>query len=365
MESWAPASLAEDWDRVGLMTGAPDQTAESVWVALELTSELVDRAIAQDVDMVLTHHPPIFSPLDNLRSDNPAAALPLMAAAGGLALFAAHTNLDSAVGGVNDVLAHRLGLSNLEPLTPAGAGSQVKLVTFVPPDSLENVTKAMFAAGAGRIGQYQECAFTALGQGSFLAPQGANPHVGEPGARTKADELRLETIVPRTKVDSVVRALKESHPYEELAYDLYPLDQPPAGAGLGRVGDLDPAQEGGAFLRHAAAELNSVAARYGGNVPATVKRVAVVGGSGGDMVQAAASAGAQVLVTGEASHHVAQQAEDLGICLAVLGHYETEMIIVEPWAELLGQMLQNSGLVCHVQAWHSPQPPWRTVGNLG
>ena len=362
MDRWAPAWLAEPWDRVGLFTGDPAQEAGHLWVALEVTPRLLEEAVAAGVQMILTHHPPIFTPLENLRSDNPAAACPLLAATHGIALFAAHTNLDSAIGGVNDVLAQRLGLGGLRPLQAAGTQGLVKLVTFAPPEAVDAVAAAMFAAGAGRIGDYRECAFSAPGTGSFLAPADGRPRVGEPGRRSRVEERRLETVAARADVDRVIAALLQAHPYQEPAYDVYRLDQGPAGVGLGRVGDLPEPEDGRAWVQRAARELGAPAATLAGDLPERVGRVAVVGGSGGELITAAAAAGAQVLVTGEAGHHMHEKAAAAGICLVVLGHYQTEVVIIEPWARRLERMLQEAGLAGRVRAWLDPQPPWRPVG---
>jgi len=361
MEQWAPSWTAEEWDRVGLLAGDPRSEAGRAWVALELTPELLDQALAAGVDLLLTHHPPIFKPLNDLRLDKPATARLVKAAAGGLALFAAHTNLDAAPGGVNDALAGRLGLRETETLAPVAEKGLAKLVTFVPPDHLEAVARALFAAGAGRIGAYRECAFHTPGIGSFTAPPDGRPFVGRAGQRETVAEERLETLLPLAAAGAALRALKQAHPYEEPAYDLYPLRQPPAGFGLGRVGNLPAPQGGEEFLAAAARELGSEAAQATGPLPAQVERVAVVGGSGGDFLAQAAAAGAQVLVTGEAGYHAWEQAGDLGICLAVLGHYHTEAVIIEPWARRLGQSLRDAGLFCDMAAWTHGAAPWRPV----
>ncbi len=358
LEDWAPAWTAEAWDRVGLATGHPQAPARRIWVALELDDALLDQALAASVDLLLLHHPPIFKPLTDLRADRPATARLLKAAAAGLAIAAAHTNLDSAPGGVNDALATRLGLVETRVLVPAGTGGQVKLVVFIPPDHYEEITRALFAAGAGRIGTYRECAFVNPGNGTFLAPPDGNPYLGRAGERELVSELRLETILPAVSAPAVVAALKAAHPYEEPAYDLYPLNQPPVGVGLGRLGRLDPPQSPESFATAAAAELGSPAPLMAGRPPQTLERVAVVGGSGGDMLAAAAGAGAQMLVTGEAHHHSAQEASDLGIGLLVLGHFETENVIVEPWARRLASELAAAGFVCEVRPWTGPGP-WR------
>ncbi len=358
LEDWAPAWSAEAWDRVGLATGRPQAPARRIWVALELDDALLDQALAAQVDLLLLHHPPIFKPLTDLRADRPATARLLKAAAAGLAIVAAHTNLDAAPGGVNDVLAARLGLVDARVLAPAGAGGQVKLAVFIPPDHYAEVSRALFAAGAGRIGTYRECAFVSPGTGTFLAPPDGNPYLGRAGERERVSELRLETILPAACAPAAVAALKAVHPYQEPAYDIYPLNQSPAGVGLGRVGRLEPPQSPEAFAAAAAAELGSPAPLLAGRPPLTLERVAVVGGSGGDLLAAAAGAGAQLLVTGEAHHHAAQEANDLGLGILVLGHFETENVIVEPWARRLADQLAAAGFVCEVRPYLG-HGPWR------
>lgn len=358
LEDWAPAWTAESWDRVGLATGRPQDPVRRVWVALELDDALLDQALAASVDLLLLHHPPIFKPLTDLRADRPATARLLKAAAAGLAIAAAHSNLDAAPGGVNDALAQRLGLVETSVLAPAGAGGQVKLAVFIPPDHYAEVSRALFAAGAGRIGAYRECAFVSPGTGTFLAPPDGNPYLGRAGERERVSELRLETILPATAAPAAVAALKAVHPYQEPAYDLYPLNQPPAGVGLGRVGRLDPPSSPEVFAARAAAELGSPAPLMAGRPPLSLERVAVVGGSGGDFLAAAAGAGAQLLVTGEAHHHAAQEASDLGLGLLTLGHFETENVIVEPWTRRLAAELAAVGFVCEVRPYLGPGP-WR------
>ncbi|MFH1057428.1 MAG: Nif3-like dinuclear metal center hexameric protein [Pseudomonadota bacterium] len=364
LEAWAPAWTAEDWDNVGLIVGDPDSTAAKIWVALELDEALLSQAQAAEVDLLLLHHPPLFKPIDRLRLDNPATARLVRAAGAGLAVIAAHTNLDAAQGGVNDALARRLGLTDLRPLSPAGAGGQAKLVAFVPPDHFDEVARALFAAGAGRVGSYRECAFASQGTGTFLAPSDGNPYLGRAGEREMVSELRLETILPRRSLDRAVAALRAVHPYEEPAFDLYPVLQPPAGMGLGRVGRLEPAQDLEAFASAAAILLDAPAPLIAGAPAQRLERVAVVGGSGGDMLAAAAAAGAQLLVTGEARHHAAQEAIDLGLGLLVLGHFETESVVTEPWARRIADDMAAAGFTCDVLPWTGPSP-WRPVVTTG
>lgn len=361
MEEWAPVWTAESRDKVGLMLGEPGAPAAKVWTALELGPKLLAAALDGGVQMLLLHHPPLFEPLHTIRTDDPATARLLKAAAHGLALFAAHTNLDAAPGGVNDVLARRLGLSHTEPLAPAGQDGQVKLVVFTPPEAVDAVSQALFQAGAGRIGDYKQCSYASGGVGSFVAPEGGSPYLGRPGQRERVEELRLEVILPAGLASSALAAAALAHPYEEPAMDLYPLKQPPAGFGLGRVGDLPRPETCREFAARAAAELGAGWGHLGGALPDTVERVAVVGGSGGDFLPQAAAAGAQVLVTGEARHHTAAQAADLGLGLICLGHYQTEVVIVEPWAQRLSAEMESRGLICDVTPWTGRDDPWRPV----
>ncbi len=361
MEQWAPASAAESWDRVGLQVGDPAAPAGKAWTALELDDALLAAALDAGVQMLLLHHPPLFRPLDAIRTDRVEVTRLLQAAAAPMAIFAAHTNLDSAPGGVNDVLGRRLGLEAMRPLVPGKPGKLVKLVAFTPAEALEKVSAALFESGAGRIGDYRECSFAAVGVGSFLAPEGGDPYVGRAGAKEMVEELRLETVLPATQLSRALAALRSAHPYEEPAVDIYALEQAPDGFGLGRVGELAASREAGDLAAWAAGELGAGYGHMGGAPPKEISRVAVVGGSGGDLLPAAAAAGAQLLITGEASHHAAQQAADLGLGILCLGHYQTEVVIVEPWAQRLGRELAERGLSCIVEPYTGGNDPWRPV----
>jgi dinuclear metal center YbgI/SA1388 family protein len=360
MEEGAPAWTAESWDRVGLVTGQAQAPVAKAWVALDLGDQLLDAALASGVDMLFLHHPPLFKPLTDLCADRPATARLLKAASHGLAIFAAHTNLDAAPGGVNDALAQRLGLKASQPLVPLDPGGLVKLVTFLPPDRYEQVSAALFAAGAGKIGLYQDCAFVSTGTGTFLASPEASPYLGRAGQRERVSELRLETLLPKDRASQALAALRLVHPYEEPAVDVYPLSQAPAGFGLGRVGSLDPPRAAGEYVAWAARELGSRAPLLTGDMPEMISRVAVLGGSGGDLLGAAARSGAQLLITGEARYHAAEEARDLGLGLLTLGHYQTEAVIVEPWARRLAQELAQKGLQCRVEAYPAGDDPWHS-----
>ncbi|MCF8063797.1 MAG: Nif3-like dinuclear metal center hexameric protein [Desulfarculaceae bacterium] len=361
MEQWAPAWSAESWDKVGLQVGDPAAPAPKAWTALELDDKLLAEALEAKVAMLLVHHPVLFQPLEQLRVDRPETAPLIKAACSSMAIFAAHTNLDSAPGGVNDVLGERLGLTELVPLAPAQDDSTAKLVVFTPPEAMDEVSQALFAVGAGRLGDYRECSYAGVGVGSFLAPINGAPYLGRPGQREMVEELRLEMLVPRGRVAQALEAVREAHPYEEPAVDVYYLRQPPKGFGMGRVGRLDAPEQAGSLARRAAAQLGAGWAHMGGRPPQSIERVAVVGGSGGDLLPQAAAAGAQLLITGEARHHTAQQAADLGLGILCLGHYQTEAVIVKPWAHRLSREFADQGLNSIIEPYTGGVDPWQPV----
>lgn len=358
MERLAPARLAEPWDNIGLMAGKPGDTVKKAWVALDASPKLLKQAEDAQVQMLLLHHPPIFHPLKNLKTDQPAQAALIKAAASGLNIFAAHTNLDAAENGVNHVLAQCLKLKNTEALMPAKNMDLLKLVVFVPDAEAASLQDALFSAGAGRLGNYEKCSFMVRGVGQFQPMAGANPAVGKTGRLTRVDETRLEMLIDKENLKKIINTLYAVHPYEEPAFDIVPLLNRPRDLGLGRVGNLGKPLGGKEFLINAARRLGSGQLQYAGPLPKEVKRVAVLGGSGAEALASAAQAHAQVLITGEAGYHSAEAASDLNICLVTLGHYPTEVVIVKPWAAYLQKALQRAGFDCLVQA-RPGENPWR------
>lgn len=361
MEAWAPAWTAEPWDNVGLACGDPRQTVQRMVVALDLTDQVLEEALAFKAQMLLVHHPPVFKPLKNIRADNPLACRLMQAIKGDLAVFAAHTNLDCAPGGINDILAARLGLQEMEHLLPLTAGHMAKLVTFVPPDFLEAVESAIYAAGAGVMGNYSQCSFKAEGWGSFRPGLGAKPYLGQTGAKEQAREIRLETIIPQALSGRAIKALVNAHPYEEPAIDLLPLANSPQGLSLGRVGRLAEPLPFEEFARKAKEAVEARAVMSAGIRPAQVRKVAVLGGSGASALAPAKDKGADVLVTGEAGYHTWEEASDLGLGLLTLGHFKSENVVVLPWVERLNQELAKLGLKAEVRHAFHASDPWRTV----
>jgi dinuclear metal center YbgI/SA1388 family protein len=348
LEAWAPPGTAQSYDNVGLQVGDPAQEVAAVVVALDLTPAVMEEARAVGATLVLTHHPLLFRPLKSLTPSHWAGGLALRLAQAGIALYSLHTNLDAAPGGVSFALAEHLGLEGVRFLEPMD-NLLVKLATFVPLTHLEAVRTALAAAGAGQIGHYDACAFASTGTGYFRATAAANPFVGTPGGGVeRVDEARLEVQVARWHLPAVVAALRASHPYEEVAYDVYPVQQPATQAGLGAIGHLPVPEPLPAFLPRVAERLETGSLRYVGDPTTTVRTVAVCGGSGSDLIGQAMAAGADAYVTADVTYHKFFDVLDLDghprmACIDA-GHYETEA-------------LTETLLIAHLQG-HFPDLRW-------
>lgn len=334
LEDRFPPGLAEEWDRSGLQAGTLSAPCRRVMVALDFDLVLSDRL--SGVDLLITHHPLLFHPLTRLDPETPLGRKLAALLAAGTACYALHTPYDIAQGGQGEYLAGLLGLEEVRPLSPRG--ELVKLAVFVPEGHVEAVAQAMFAAGAGKIGRYGHCSFRVPGTGTFLPEEGTRPFIGEPGREEHVVEVRLETIVPRERLSRVISALRAAHPYEEVAFDLYPLLNRGELHGLGRVGRLPaprPAQE---VMDAFARGLGSAGPRevYGPR-EREVTTVAICGGSGGSLWRDALRAGAELYLTGEIGYHDGLEAGEAGLVACALGHRETERPFVEHIAGLLRQ----------------------------
>lgn len=331
-----PPELAEEWDNVGLQVGDPTATVARVLVALDPSAAAVAAAAAQGAQLLITHHPLLFKPLRRLTPDDPVGRVVWQAVRNGVAIIAAHTNLDVASDGLNRWLANRLGVEGCQPLQPA-AGHLYKLVVFVPGDHGEAVADALFAAGAGQVGAYDHCSFRTLGTGTFRPGAGTTPFIGTVGQREVVEEVRLETVVPQRRLSRVLERMLKAHPYEEVAYDLLPLANQLPGAGLGRIGRLVEPLALAALAERIKGALGCQTVRLVGRPEQVVGKVAVCGGSGAGLIQEAWRRGAEVLVTGDIKYHEARQAEALGLALIDAGHFATEQLAVAELATRLGE----------------------------
>jgi len=343
IEAWAPAATAQSYDNVGLQIGRMSKAISNVLVALDVTPAVVEEAIASNADCVLTHHPLLFKPLKQLTDKRFESNVALMLAEAGIALYCAHTNLDAARDGVSFRLAEQLGLKDISFL--GGLDDVlVKLVVFVPTDNLSAVRKAAFATGAGRIGLYDDCSFSTGGTGTFRPLPGTNPAIGSSGgAQEQVSEARLEMQVPRWKLDEVLAAVSGAHPYEEVAYDVIPVEQSFLDAGIGAVGHLASPETLSNFLDRTGAALQNSALRFVGDPDSMVSKVAVCGGSGADFTRLAMRSGADVYVTSDVTYHryfeVLSAHGEPRMALVNAGHYETEQSTEDLLCERLSAAL--------------------------
>lgn len=356
-----PPAQAASWDHVGLQVGDPDAEVARVLVALDVTSAVVTEAAEEPDTLVLAHHPLLFRPLAALTPDTASGRTALSAARHGVAVAAAHTNLDVAQdgAGTSDPVAACLGLTQTRPLTTElREGGRCKLATFVPPEAVEPVVDAMAAAGAGTIGEYERCSFRVRGTGTFRPGEHADPYSGEIGVDAAEDEYRVEMEVPRSRVGAVVAALHEAHPYDEAAYDLLPMIEG-AEVGFGRIGRLPAPMPLRMVAEQVREELPAPHLRFAGDPQRPIETVACVGGAGDSMIPAAIAAGADALVTGDLRHHVTLDALEQGLAVIDAGHHATEVAALPSWRQRLEAGARRRGLSSPVIASQVATGPWR------
>jgi len=323
IEEYAPLPLQESYDNAGVQVGDVNQYATGALIALDATEELIDEAIALGCNLIITHHPLIFKPVKSLTGANYIERCIIKACKYDIVIYAAHTNMDNANGGVNFHLAKLIGLQNIRVLNPM-KDSLLKLVTFVPEASADIVRTALFNAGAGNIGNYDSCSFNLKGEGSFRANEGCNPYCGEIGEVHEEKEVRIEIILPAFKKASITRALLSVHPYEEPAFDFYPLKNTWNEVGSGVVGELQESEDEQSFLERIKALFNVGCIKHSSLLGKPIREVAICGGSGAFMIKDAITYGADIFITGEAKYNDFYDIEN-HILLAVIGHYESEV----------------------------------------
>ena len=321
METIAPSRHAESWDNVGLLVGDPQQTISRAIVCIDYTSEVATEAQALGCDAVIAYHPAIFEGLKRLT----AGSVVFDALRRGLPIYSPHTAWDVAPGGVNDFLMDILAVNSRRALRPAAAKpTSCKLVVFTPAAAVEKVSQALFAAGAGRIGNYSGCSFRTPGTGTFVGEAGANPAVGQAGRFEQVDELRLETIVPLALLDKVIAALRPAHPYEEPAFDIIPLQLPSDGLGQGRIGRFDAPVDRRELLERIRRGLNLSHLLVAGPAVGPVSCVACLAGAGGEHLKDALEQQAGLYLTGEIRHHDALRAAQRGTTVVCTLHSNSE-----------------------------------------
>jgi len=344
MERIAPSKLAEDWDNTGLAVGDIHGEVKKILIALDVIEPVIEEAKLLGADMILTHHPMLlFQKFDNITTGTPLGRRIFDLVQNNIAALSAHTNLDTVEGGTNDILAGYMDLQDIEILEESHIQKLKKIVVYVPADYVEAVRTALCEAGAGHIGGYAGCTFETEGIGTFLPLDGTKPHIGEVGRSEKVAEIRLETIVPEMLLSGVIAAMRYAHPYEEVAYDIYAVEQKGKADGIGRVGNLPKEmtlRELALLLRD---RLGLDHIRLVGNAEEKVRRVGLCTGSGAGFMAAARERGTDVYLTGDMKYHEAQKAVEMGLCVIDVTHYASEVLVVPVLKQKLEEIARENG----------------------
>ena len=338
-ENIAPLQIQESYDNSGLILGDPDNEVSTVLVTIDATEEVVEEAIGINAQLIVAHHPIVFSGLKSITGRNYVERALLKAIKNDVAIYASHTNLDSISGGVNSKICEKLNLQNCSVLQPA-KGQLKKLVTFIPPEYADRIRSAVFEAGAGHIGKYDLCGFNLEGTGSFRGGDDTNPFVGEKGKINYEKEIRFETIFPVFLQHKILSALLNAHPYEEVAYDIYPLENKCKKTGMGMVGHLREEMQETDFLQLLKSTFKTGVVKHTALKNKPVKKVAVCGGAGSFLLNNAIVSGADFFVSGDFKYHQFFDAENK-IVIADIGHFESEQFTKELFCELLTKKFPN------------------------
>ena len=335
LESLAPLSSQESYDNCGLITGSKNTEITNALIALDCTEAIIDEAIRRNCNMVIAHHPIVFKGLKKLTGKNYVERTVIKAIKNDIAIYAIHTNLDNYRFGVNKKMGDLLGIKNPKVLQPAEQ-KLVKLAVFVPEAHVEKLANALFEAGAGHIGNYSDCSFSTAGTGTFKAQDGANPFVGKAGERHHEPEQKLEVLVSSHRLSPVLQAMRNNHPYEEIAYDVFPLLNTNAFEGAGMIGELENPMNETEFLQKLKTTFKAGIVRHTPLLNKPVKRVAWCGGSGSFLLSKAISAGADFYITGDFKYHEFFDTENQ-LVIADIGHFESEQFTID----LIGAFLQE------------------------
>lgn len=342
LETIAPLAYQEDYDNSGLIIGDPNMDISGALISLDCTEVIVDEAIENGFNLIISHHPIVFKGLKKINGKSYVERVVMKAIKHDIAIYAIHTNFDHVLEGVNKKICDKLGLKNFSILK-AKDDALKKLVTFCPEADAEKVRQAIFNAGGGGIGNYSECSYNTNGFGTFKAGGGANPHVGEIDKRHHESEVRIETIYPSIIERKLIASLVEAHPYEEVAFDLYPLNNSYSQVGSGMIGNLETDCDELEFLSHVKEKLNAKVIRHTGLRGKKIRRVAVCGGAGSFLLTNAINAGADVFITSDFKYHEFFDAEEK-LIIADVGHFESEQFTQELLLEIIRDKFRNFAL---------------------
>lgn len=339
LESIAPLNYQESYDNSGLIVGSPNDDVHKILISLDCTEEVVQEAMDKGCDLIISHHPIVFKGLKKFNNANYVERTVIKAIKNNIALYAIHTNLDNVVGGVSSKIASKLALVNQAILSPK-AGQLKKLVVYVPRANVEDVRKALFEAGAGAIGDYDECSYNTAGYGTFKPLDGANPTIGSIGTQERVEETKIEVVFPAYLERNIVVSMLAAHPYEETAYHIVTLENTLPNVGSGIIGNLESPMDGSEFLAYLKNKMNLKVIRHTELLDKPIQRVAVCGGAGGFLLKEAKRSGADIFITGDYKYHEFFDAEKC-IVIADIGHFESEQFTQELLLDVIQKKFVN------------------------
>jgi len=341
MESIAPSYLAESWDNVGLQVGDPNWPVRRIWLALDPIPEVIQAAIPQQIDLIITHHPLMLESPKSINLSNPISRIIADAIKNNIAIYASHTNLDKVNEGLNDILARKLNLIDIRPIVPHKKSDKAKLVIFSPKTHEQQILEALFEKNAGIIGNYSKCSFRQEGIGTFQAGELSTPWTGHQGSLEQVDECRIEAIIFRKKASEIIDHVEKNHPYETMAYDIYPLSDLSSSEGLGRTGQLKNPKTLQRLADEIIETFNLSYVRIVGDPDLTINRLAVCSGSGGSLLKNVFSSNVQAYVTGDLKFHDARNIEMHEMGAIDIGHFDSETIYIDELIPKLKNIMEN------------------------
>lgn len=341
LKSIAPLILAEDWDNVGLLLGDDASQINRALTCLTLTSDVAQEAVQKGAGLIVTHHPVLFKPIKKITFENAEGRMLLTLLRHGIAVYSPHTAWDNSASGINQQLAELLELQQIKPLREHATAEHAKLVTFVPESHLDQVRHALWNAGAGVIGNYHNCSFNSRGTGTFHGSIGTNPAIGESGRLEHVEEIRLEVVCTAKLVDRALTALRQAHPYEVPAVDVFSMKALKEGVGSGRMGTLPQPMTLGDLNQLVADRLKQPQIQFVGDANQQIATLGIACGAAAEYLRDAHRAGCQGLLTGEARFHACLEAKELGLGMILPGHYATERFAMETLADRLRQQFSE------------------------
>lgn len=350
----ADPNLASEWDNVGLQVGNPENNITKILLGMDVTADILDHAASNGFNTIIVHHPLIFKPVKSIDCGTSLGNLLSKAISLKLNIISAHTNLDHVDWGVSQVLAEYLGLQNLRPVKCLDANYMFKLAVFVPEEALDKVRSAICDAGGGVIGDYRYCTFSTPGKGTFLGGESAKPYIGETGQLEQVDEYRLEVLVEKNVLSSAIKAMVEAHPYEEVAYDIYPLSNI-KDYGVGRIGIYDKPKKVSDISSLLKSSKWVSCLGLIGDKSMEVKKVAVCGGAAGSIIDSVISSGAELLVCGELGYHTELTAAEKKLNVILLGHGQSEIFVLDALKKKLQSYIKDADCQVYEKVYSGPR----------